>query len=588
MADEKLKYIVELLTQGDTTKAVNELNKLNAAGAKTSQGMMDIGRQFKTAFAAIAGSALINQSIEAFLEQERAVAKLNAALKSLGEFTPELSDEMQKLAESLSQVSLYADEAILNVIAKLTAAGAKRQDIERLTRAVLDLSTLMDRDLNRATQAFSQALSGEVTALKQAGIALDETKTATEQFNSALEQIEKKAGGQASEAVKTLGGHFEQLKKNVGEVKEVFGGIIVEALDPTIVKLNEIAKLLSSFGGANRSSIAGGLRSANKISGLVMGFGWPGLIQDFIGGKTPGPPMADLGPEAMATLQSFFSPMDLGAFPAGHARPQVTTAGLSAKDELAMDEQLARLAENVAKHAKERAEYEKDTQKSLEKQAGEIYEDLIAQNKQLTEEQKFQLQLQELKMATMQEFAGGLSHAIVSAFEEGDKAFQKFAQNFMRAVAEMILQLLIMRALTSVFGGATAAAGGGQFPSRFAGGGTAEVNSPTFFPRFNVIAGEAGREVMTVLSRPRFERINGVPAQVGMANGQRLAITNADALSRAGGGDGAGGRIKIQIGLAPEVKAEIVENSVKGAMVQFVSDMQDNTDVSRAVRKATA
>src|SRR5262245_17259942 len=125
MANEtKFQYVIELLTQGDTTRAAAELKKLEKAGT----GVTSAFGGAKAGFAAligVLGSAVIKESIDAFVEQERAVSKLNAALKSTGEFTPQLSDELQKLSEQMAETSLFADEEILNVIAKLTAMGAK-------------------------------------------------------------------------------------------------------------------------------------------------------------------------------------------------------------------------------------------------------------------------------------------------------------------------------------------------------------------------------------------------------------------------------------------------------------------------------
>ena len=45
--------------------------------------------------------------------------------------------------------------------------------------------------------------------------------------------------------------------------------------------------------------------------------------------------------------------------------------------------------------------------------------------------------------------------------------------------------------------------------------GVSELTGPTYFPRFNVLAGEAGREMMTVLARPRTLSIGGANAIIG-------------------------------------------------------------------------
>ncbi|NUN53265.1 MAG: hypothetical protein HUU06_10845, partial [Planctomycetaceae bacterium] len=116
---------------------------------------------------------------------------------------------------------------------------------------------------------------------------------------------------------------------------------------------------------------------------------------------------------------------------------------------------------------------------------------------------------------------------------------------------------------------------------------TVSYAAHAFTPASDFVVGysrEAGREVMTVLSRPRFERINGVPAQIGYAGGNRLAITSADALARGGGG-AAGGMVDIRVTLSPEVKAEVVNQSVQNARVAIVQDMSSDSQLSRVTRQ---
>jgi hypothetical protein len=208
----------------------------------------------------------------------------------------------------------------------------------------------------------------------------------------------------------------------------------------------------------------------------------------------------------------------------------------------------------------------------------------------------FKLDLIEIGKQGQQAFAQGLSQAMVDAFSEGDKAFQKFAANFMKQIAQMILQALILRSIQSIFMGSGGQVGptSGQVSAgaaRLAASGlegVGEVNRATFFPGFNVIAGEAGREVMTVLARPQLMNFGGIAAQVGMAGPNRLAIVNAGALQKAqrramGGSDmslpgdglagGEGGRSVVEISLAPGLEASVVKKAVKGSVVEVTRQL---------------
>jgi hypothetical protein len=208
--------------------------------------------------------------------------------------------------------------------------------------------------------------------------------------------------------------------------------------------------------------------------------------------------------------------------------------------------------------------------------------------------------MKEVGAQSAQFFASGMSNAMVS-FISGTKsakeAFREFAVSFLQQVAQMIMQMLILKAIKGVFG---MAAEGGSFPAvAMAAGGVAGVDAvsgPTYFPRFNVLAGEAGPEVMTVMARPHNVVANGVNAVVGSVQGSQLAMLSAGDFRRmasggvaggnlAVGGQGGGGVAEVRIRLESGLKAEIIQSSIDGAVVQVVTDMGEDTPVSSAVRQ---
>jgi len=91
--------------------------------------------------------------------------------------------------------------------------------------------------------------------------------------------------------------------------------------------------------------------------------------------------------------------------------------------------------------------------------------------------------------------------------------------------------------------------------------------------------------MLTVLARPRMMEIGGMQAVVGSAQGNQLAITSAGDLANRGG---AGGQVNIRVTLGPELRAEIVSQSVRGAVVQVANEMRQDTPISRGVKGLTA
>ena len=215
----------------------------------------------------------------------------------------------------------------------------------------------------------------------------------------------------------------------------------------------------------------------------------------------------------------------------------------------------------------------------------------IAQNERLLQIKSSFTEMQQMGQRVVLEFASGFSNAFVS-FLDGTKsakeAFSDFARSFLSDIARMIMQQLILNAIKSTgWGKALFSAEGGMYPRMMAAGGmqgVVDVSSPTYFPKFNVLAGEAGREMMTVLARPRMMEVGGMQAVVGSAQGQQLAITSADQLAERRGG----GVVDIRVTLGPELRAEIVNQSIEGARVTVAQDMRQDTPISRGVKGLTA
>ena len=222
-----------------------------------------------------------------------------------------------------------------------------------------------------------------------------------------------------------------------------------------------------------------------------------------------------------------------------------------------------------------------------------------ARIQRLQAEQKFNekmtlhvMSMQEMQLSAAQSFASGFSQAFVdfaSGSKSAEEAFKQFASSFMQEVSRMIIQMMVLKALRSVFfadGGISMsglAAGGVRFAASGLAG-VSSVSSATYFPRFNVVAGEAGREMLTVLARPRKMEIGGMEAVVGNAGRNTLAITNAADLA----GRPAGGRIEINVNMEPGLRGEIIDQSVQGAEIRIVQRARQHSSVRNAIKAAAS
>jgi hypothetical protein len=206
--------------------------------------------------------------------------------------------------------------------------------------------------------------------------------------------------------------------------------------------------------------------------------------------------------------------------------------------------------------------------------------------------------IREIEVAAAQDFASGFSNAFVD-FVSGTKsaadAFREFAVGFLKQVSEMIIQMEVLKLIKSVAGsyfsegGVALSAAGGIYPRFAAAGltGVSSVSSATYFPNFNVVAGEAGREMLTVLARPRMMDIGGMQAVVGQAGpGNTLAITNAADLANRS--PGANGHLLIEIQHSDEAKAKIISSSIEGATVRVTQLARQSSPLRSAIKQAAS
>lgn len=751
MDGDKLEYIIEFLTKGDTGKAVDELKKLQAQGEKTASTMDALKGAGEKLVAFFGAEIVLREALDKFIEAERVSAKLETALRSLGEGSEETRKTIHAMVDELKELTTFSGEAITNVAAKLLALGATKDSVKPLTEAVLDLSTLMDKDLNRATQAMGRALKGEFGAFTELGFKFDDAANTGQKLASTIEQIGKAAGGQAKAAASTLGGEMENLTKRIDDLKQKIGQVVGQAVlfgTQTIPGFLGEGSALGSTAKATedlirvhdklRDSLLEELKVQERIGTVsreaadevrrLLNQGFAGKDEAFVrpsmGVGDPGERgtrhVRDMGAEdsalksAMARLRPDLTqsagaasgappPVDVrnleeekaGLQSIAALRQQMFGETLNQYDQerLAASAQFEERAAGLTKAAnaarlseEQRRELEKENVEALlsdlqrietkrqevsDKQSlremadalkREDYERQLSEGKvaaQLEGEDLVRYQMELNHQARMrdirqlsfenedqyanaielerqlyaaeqerynkahsfygllrqdvkqlgeegaQAFSQGLAGAIVDSFEQGDKAFQKFAANFLRLIAQMILQAIILRIVQGAAGsisfGSGSGTAGGATSGILAADGVADIPAKTYFPRFNTIAGEAGREVMTVLSRPYQANIGGVMAQIGNAGPRKLAIVDAGALARArkmadggvlpdgqyGGGaqGGQGDKGVLEVSLSPGLEARIVQQASNAAVVEVTRQMQRDTAMNQAMRR---
>ena len=223
-------------------------------------------------------AALGVASVKAFDEQSKAVAQVEAGLRSTGESAGFTSDQLQKLAADLQTKTLFGDEVILKdaTAQLLTFTNITGEQFEKTQIAALNLATRLDGDLKSASIQLGKALNDPVanlSALSRAGIqfsveqketikSLAETNRLAEAQNIILQELETQFGGAAEAAALAGLGPFQQLQMALSDVSEEFGRLILENIEPLKTSLQGLAANLRGLSEEQKQTII-------KIAGIT-------------------------------------------------------------------------------------------------------------------------------------------------------------------------------------------------------------------------------------------------------------------------------------------------------------------------------
>lgn len=224
-------------------------------------------------FAAGVGAAVLavrkligeaKELVDAYAVQEQAEARLEQTLKATGYAAGLTATELKNMAAELQAQTKFGDEAIIGAeTLLLTFKQIGEETFPRATEAILDLSEGMGQDLKSSAVQIGKALNDPiagVSALTRVGIQFTDTQKEmiqgfvdTNQLAKAqdviLTELESQFGGVAKAAGDTATGTFTKLANVTGDLREAFGQLIANGLEPaaenSIEVVNRFTELIS-------------------------------------------------------------------------------------------------------------------------------------------------------------------------------------------------------------------------------------------------------------------------------------------------------------------------------------------------------
>jgi hypothetical protein len=215
--------------------------------------------------------ALGAASIKAFDAQEKAIAQVEAGLKSTGNTVGFTSEKLQQMASDLQKTTLFGDEEILKgaTAQLLTFTNITGEQFAKTQEIALDLATRLDGDLKSASIMLGKALNDPVanlSALSRAGIqfskeqketikSLVETNQLAEAQTIILAELEKQYGGSAEAAAKAGMGPIKQLQNQLSDLSEQIGARLIPYVQSFVGWITQLAEKFDRLSESQKDSI---------------------------------------------------------------------------------------------------------------------------------------------------------------------------------------------------------------------------------------------------------------------------------------------------------------------------------------------
>ena len=247
----------------DYNSAVSDSSgRTEAAGASMEavwDGLATVGAYAFEAIAVgiAAFAAELYVAVDAAMETEQVMARMEFVVGNVGERTGVASEDVLALADSLSQVVPIDDEVITQAITMgLTFDGVTKDNIEPLIKAAADLATWTGKDLPSTMKTLSMAISDPDKAMRlfrDANITLTEEEEKTMKSmgdlgdtagvtSFILEQLSKKGITGLGEAMgDTATGKLSIMQTALGNLQESLGGGLLNSLSGVFDRITTFA-----------------------------------------------------------------------------------------------------------------------------------------------------------------------------------------------------------------------------------------------------------------------------------------------------------------------------------------------------------
>lgn len=255
------------LNADDFSKALAKTQKsVETANDSMLASVKNFATGIAAAFTATKVVGFLNDSLNAFGQNQVAIAGLTRALQNHGIASQGLINNLTETATRLQTLTGVSDESIISAQTLLTTFGLQGEVLNKSVNAALDLAATRHIDLESAALLLGKAFAGETGMLSRYGIEVNKTLDPQRKFAQVLDQVNTQMGGQAIAQAKTYTGQVKILKETFNDLEEEIGRMLSGNAGKLVKWLTSTTLTLTSFTKEVNNTSSGW-----KTVGLVIG-----------------------------------------------------------------------------------------------------------------------------------------------------------------------------------------------------------------------------------------------------------------------------------------------------------------------------
>jgi len=242
------------------TEAQKEMRRTQRQFEKIGQGMQQFGTKLTLGVTApLIGLGAV--AVKGFVEQEKAIGQVNAALTSMGNVAGRTSAQLVASADAMEMRSLFDAEVILTQVTAnlLTFGNVAGREFDRAQQAAVDMATRLGTEPQSAAIMLGKALNDPIkgiSALTRVGVQFTEAQKAQiaamqEAGNTAgaqgviLAEVERQFAGAAQAAADTT--PWRQAEVAIGQAGDKIGAAILPIIPPVTEAIVSLATAFSNL-----------------------------------------------------------------------------------------------------------------------------------------------------------------------------------------------------------------------------------------------------------------------------------------------------------------------------------------------------